>query len=77
MGYLVLDALEAVEDDGAVASLDVVEAIEGGVDGGAAQQPHLHQPPRGRRRRRARHLRALEVHLAGGGRARGGGSVGF
>lgn len=40
---LVLDALDAVEDDGAVASLDVEEAVEGGVHGGAAEERHLEQ----------------------------------
>lgn len=67
---LVLDPLEAVEDDGPVASLDVVEGLVAEVERGAAEQPELDQ--RAHARRRARHPRALEVHLAGaaGGLAR-------
>lgn len=58
---LVLDALDAVEDDGTVAALDVVEAVRGGVDGGAAEHGHLDQragPRRGHRNPAA----ALHVH---------------
>jgi hypothetical protein len=66
--HLVLDSLDAVEDDGAVAALHVVEAVEDGVEPRAAKQRHLHEPAPARRR--ARHLRSLEAHLAGGGRRR-------
>jgi hypothetical protein len=59
--YLVLDPLDAVEDDGAVPALDVVEAVHGGVHGGAAEHGDLDQragPRRGRRDPAA----ALHVH---------------
>lgn len=59
--YLVLDPLDAVEDDGAVPSLDVVEAVHGGVHGGAAEHGDLEQragPRRGCRDPAA----ALDVH---------------
>jgi hypothetical protein len=36
--YSVLDALDAVEDGGAMATLDVVETVRGGVKDGASQQ---------------------------------------
>lgn len=58
---LVLDPLDAVEDDGAVPTLDVVEAVHGGVHGGAAEHGHLDQragPRRGYRNPAA----ALHVH---------------
>ena len=68
--HLVLDTLEAVEDDGAVAALDVVEAVEGGVETRAAEHRQLHE--RAPALRGARQLGSLEaVHLAGeGGLAR-------
>jgi len=65
--YLVLDPLDAVEDDGAVPALDVVEAVHGGVHGGAAEHGDLDQragPRRGRRDPAA----ALHVHPRRGGR---------
>lgn len=61
-GYLVLDTLEAVEEDGPVAALDVLEGLVAEVECGAAQQPELDQ--RARARQRARHPRTLEIHLA-------------
>jgi len=64
--HLVLDPLEAAEDDGAVAALDVVEAVEDSVEPRAAEHRHLHE--RAPALRRARQLGSLEaVHLAGGG----------
>lgn len=72
--HLVLDPLEAVEDDGAVSALDVVEAVEDGVEPRAAEQRHLHE--RTPALRHARQLGSPEaVHPAGGGGRRGG--VGF
>lgn len=59
--YLVLDPLDAVEDDGAVASLDVVQAVHGGVHGGATEHGDLDEragPRRGCRDPAA----ALDVH---------------
>jgi hypothetical protein len=60
--YLVLDTLDAVEDDAAVPTLDVVQAVHGGVHGGAANYRDLRQRagPRWRNRNPAA---ALDVHL--------------
>jgi hypothetical protein len=69
--HLVLDSLDAVEDDGAVSALDVVEAVEGGVEPRAANERRLHE--RAPARRRAGDPRSLEAHLAGGGGGGGGG----
>lgn len=41
---LVLDSFDSVEDDGPVATVDVVEAVQSGVYGGSAKDGELHDP---------------------------------
>lgn len=75
-GYLVLDSLDAVEDDGAVATLDVVEAVDGGVHGRAAEHHQLDERARAGRGHRDP-ASALDVHRAARDRGlRGGGGGG-
>lgn len=75
-GYLVLDSLDAVEDDGAVATLDVVEAVDGGVHGRAAEHHQLDERARAGRGHRDP-ASALDVHRAARARGlRGGGGGG-
>ena len=59
---LVLDALDAIEDDRAVSTLDIVKAIESNVDGGATDKRDLHQRPRRSRSGDIRHPDVPKVH---------------
>jgi hypothetical protein len=60
--YLVLDPIDAIEDDGTVPTLDVVQAIHSGVHGGTANQCDFRQRA-GTCRRDRNPAAALDVHL--------------
>jgi hypothetical protein len=60
--HLVLDSDDAIEHDGAVATLDVVERIDGAIDAEAADE---REPGQGAGRPRVRHLdvaHVVEIH---------------